>query len=85
MHSESTAGQVAGPTGNSSNDLELVCYGSGYAWLRPDVPQEPRRYVLPSRYVLTELGRRALLLAWLLEPGPTVAEVEAQARGGVAA
>lgn len=60
MHPKSTADHAATPTANQSDDLELVCYGAGYAWLRP----EPvRRYVLPSRYVLTELGRRALLLA----------------------
>jgi hypothetical protein len=38
MHSKSTAGQTAGSTINRSNDLELVCYGAGYAWLRPEPP-----------------------------------------------
>jgi len=80
MHSKSTAGGVAGPTANRSNDLELVCYGAGYAWMRPERPRRrSKHYVLPSRYVLTELGRRALRLAWITERGPTVAEVVAAA------
>ena len=82
MHPKSTASHAANPTANRSNDLELVCYGAGYAWMRPE---RPRRYLLPSRYVLTELGRRALLLAWLTKRGPTVAEVVAAARQRFAA
>jgi len=82
MHSKSTADHTATPTATQSDDLELVCYGAGYAWLRPE---RPRRYVLPSRYVVTELGRRALLLAWLTEPGPTVAEVLAARERSAAA
>jgi hypothetical protein len=41
------------------------------AWLRPAVD---RRYVLPSRYVLTDQGRRALAEDALFGPWPTVAE-----------
>jgi hypothetical protein len=41
------------------------------AWLRPAVD---RRYVLPSRYVLTDQGRRALAMANCFGPWPTVAE-----------
>jgi hypothetical protein len=33
MLHQSTAGQVAGP----STELELVNYGAGYAWLRPEL------------------------------------------------
>ena len=33
MPSKSSAGQVAGP----STELELVHYGAGYAWLRPEL------------------------------------------------
>ena len=33
MLTQSTAGQEAGPT----TDLELVSYGAGYAWLRPEL------------------------------------------------
>jgi hypothetical protein len=37
--------------------LELVCYGEGYAWLRKEDP----------RYELTDAGRRALAETWLFD------------------
>ena len=40
-----------------------------YAWLRAE-----RRYVIPSRPVLTDLGRRTLAIDALFGPWPTVAE-----------
>jgi hypothetical protein len=64
MHSKST----------ESDDLELVNYGRGYAWLRRE-PSEASS----TRYALTDLGRRALAYERLFGPSPTVAEVEAQA------
>jgi hypothetical protein len=44
-----------------------------YAWLRPE-----RRYVLASRYYVTDRGRRALARGARFGPWPTVAEVERQ-------
>jgi len=48
------------------------------AWLRPDPEprqSQPRRsHVLPSRYWLTDHGRRAMALEALFGPWPTVAE-----------
>jgi hypothetical protein len=63
-----------------SNNLELVNYGRGYAWLRREPPE-----AWSTRYVLTDLGRRALAYERLFGPSPTVAEVEAQARARTAA
>ena len=70
MHPKSNAANL--------NDLpatELVLErlpNGEYAWLRPE-----RRYVMPSRYYLTDKGRRALAEAALSGPWPTVAEVRA--------
>ena len=52
---QSTADPLAGPS-----DLELVNYGAGYAWLRPEVPRPDRRYAL------TQSGRD-LLARWRAE------------------
>ena len=68
MHSKSTAGQTAG---QPSTDLVLERYGAGYAWLRP---ASDRRYILPSRYRLTDRGRRALAEYALFGPCPTGAQ-----------
>lgn len=65
------------PKSNAANlnvlpatDLVLERLPSGeYAWLRPE-----RRYVLPTRYYLTDKGRRALAEAALFGPWPTLAE-----------
>ncbi len=57
----------------TTEDLELVSYGNGYAWLRTE-----RRFVLPSRYQLTDAGRRALALERLFGPWPNVAEARNQ-------
>jgi len=77
MLSKSTAGQVAGP----STELELVNYGAGWAWLRPEprpvrivhdagVPLSPDDCV-----ALTDLGHRALAMAALFDDDwPTVAQ-----------
>jgi hypothetical protein len=40
-----------------ADELELVCYGEGYAWLRKEDP----------RYELTDAGRRALAVNWLFD------------------
>jgi len=56
-----------------SDNLELVNYGEGFAWLNPESPQASS-----TRYVLTDLGRRALAMEALFGPWPTVAEVVAQ-------
>lgn len=76
MHQKSNPDQVAGlPT----TDLVLERYGLGYAWVRPQTHHpEPRCYVMPSRYRLTDAGRRALAEEQLFgHPWPTVAEVAA--------
>jgi hypothetical protein len=62
----------AGP----SAELELVNYGAGYAWLRPEPEPEPDD---DPRYTLTQRGRdllaRERAMAELFDPGwPTVAE-----------
>ena len=57
---------------NGGQVLERLPDGS-YAWLRP----EPRNYVIPSRPVLTDLGRRALAMDACFGPWPTVAEAYA--------
>jgi hypothetical protein len=75
MHPKSTADQVAGlPTTNLQ--LERLA-NDELAWLRPAANPAPRVYVLPSRPVLTDLGRRAIATAALLGPWPTVAEARA--------
>jgi hypothetical protein len=62
MHAKS----IAQPVGaDVDQELELVNYGAGYAWLRPEEP----------RYILTDRGRRALAVARFLDRSPTVAEV----------
>jgi len=58
-----------------SDNLELVNYGEGYAWLKP----EPRQSS-STRYVLTDLGRRALAMEALFGPWPTVTEVVERSR-----
>jgi len=62
------------PCGNAVDVAALVLEelpNGEPAWLRPAAT---RRYVLPSRYVLTDQGRRALAEAALFGPWPTVAE-----------
>ena len=80
MQHQSTAGHLAGP----STELELVNYGAGWAWLRPE--PHPVRVVyeagaplpLDDRVGLTDLGRRALAMAALFDDEwPTVAEASA--------
>ena len=80
MLSKSTAGHLAGP----STELELVNYGAGWAWLRPEphpvrVVQEASAPLPPDdRVALTDLGRRALAMAALFDDEwPTVAEASA--------
>ena len=48
-----------------------------WAWLRP-APRE-RRYVIPTRYWLTDRGRRALAMDALFGPWPTVAAASTMA------
>lgn len=49
-------------------DLQLERLPNGeHAWLRPAPPISTRRYILPSRYVLTDQGRRVLAEALLEE------------------
>jgi hypothetical protein len=78
MHPKSSASTVAGqPTTN----LQLERLPSGeLAWLQPEPVPAPRRYVLPSRYVLTDEARRELAMLALFGPCPTVAEVARQER-----
>jgi len=40
-----------------------------HGWRRPE-----RRYVLSTRYYVTDKGRRGLAMAALFDPSPTVAE-----------
>jgi hypothetical protein len=80
MHSKSNASTVAGqPTTNLQ--LERLPNGE-LAWLRPEPAPAPRRYVLPSRYVLTDQAHRELAMLALFGPCPTVAEVARQERNG---
>ena len=74
MLSKSSAGQVAGPADPAGLTLERLPSGE-LAWLRPETPC----------YVLTDAGRRALALAWLFGPTPTVAEACTEADTRVAA
>ena len=80
MLHQSNAGHLAGP----SSDLELVNYGAGWAWLRPEphpvrVVHEAGAPLSPDdRVALTDLGRRALAMAALFDDEwPTVAEAAA--------
>ena len=74
MLHKSNAGLLASPTDPASLVLERRPSGE-LAWLRPETPC----------YVLTDAGRRALTLAWLFGPTPTVAKACAEADTGVAA
>jgi len=62
MLHQSTAGSLTGP----STELELVNYGAGWAWLRPEphpvrIVHEAGAALSPDdRVALTDLGRRAL-------------------------
>ena len=60
---------MAGPTDPAGLTLERLPSGE-FAWLRPETPC----------YVLTDAGRRALALAWLLGPTPTVLDPSTQRR-----
>jgi len=70
MLDKSSAGLTAGP----STELELVNYGAGWAWLRPEphpvrVVQEAAAPLSPDdRVALTDLGRRASAVEALLGP-----------------
>ena len=67
-------------TSYKHNRVDPVCSIRWQAPYAPDaLPCGARRIDSETRFVLTALGRRALLIAWLTEPGPTVAEAEAQA------
>jgi len=70
MHPKSIANSIAG---QPVTDLVLERLPSGeLAWLRPATD---RVYTLPSRYWVTDLGRRALAMDALFgHPWPTVAE-----------
>jgi hypothetical protein len=73
-------------TSYKHNRVDDVCSAGWGASYQPDaLPCGATRIDAETRFVLTELGRRALLIAWLTEPGPSVAEVEAQAHGRPAA
>ena len=74
MLTDSTPGPLAGPTDPAGLVLERLPSGE-FAWLRPETPG----------YVLTDAGRRALALAWLLGPTPTLAEACTEADTRVAA
>jgi hypothetical protein len=71
MHPKSSA--TAHLTELPAGSLVLERLPSGeWAWLRP-APRE-RSYVMPSRYWLTDRGRRALAMEALFGPWPTVSE-----------
>jgi hypothetical protein len=73
-------------TSYQHNRVDAVCSVGWNAPYAPDaLPCGATRLDTETRFVLTELGRRALLTARLCEPGPSVAEVEARARARVAA
>ena len=74
MLTQSTAGHLAGPTDAAGLTLERLPNGE-FSRPRPETPC----------YVLTDAGRRALALAWLFGPTPTVAEACAEADTRVAA
>jgi hypothetical protein len=74
MLTDSSAGTLAGPTDPAGLVLERLPSGE-FGWLRPETPG----------YVLTDAGRRALALAWLFGPTPTLAEACAEAETRVAA
>ena len=68
MLSKSTAGQVAGP----STELELVNYGAGWAWLRPEphpvrVVHAPGVPLSPGDRVALTQRSRDLLARWRAE------------------
>jgi len=74
------------PNNGGDDSLTLECYGAGYALLRPEtslsrLQRFARRFAAATRptprYVLTDMGRRELAMARLLEPRPTVAEIAA--------
>jgi len=74
MHPKSTVKQ-------SPSSLQLERLPSGeLAWLRPELQDRRRRYVLPARYMLTQRGRDYLAhqraLQALSAPWPTLAAVE---------
>jgi hypothetical protein len=52
----------------TAEDLVFENYGAGYAWLRPSTDRLEDDDAL---FVVTDLGRRALAIAWLFgaEPG----------------
>jgi hypothetical protein len=64
-------------TSYKHNRVDAVCSAGWQAPYSPDaLPCGARHVDAETRFALTELGRRARLIAWLTEPGPTVAEVE---------
>ena len=70
MHAKSTAGH---PAGTLAADLVLERLPNGeLAWLRPERPDDD------PRYVLTDLGRRALAMEHVFGSGPTISEVIAR-------
>jgi hypothetical protein len=78
MLPKSSASPVAGqPTTNLQ--LERLPNGE-LAWLQPDRAPATRKYVLPSRYIVTDQARRELAMLALFGPCPTVAEVARQER-----
>ena len=73
-------------TSYKHNRVDAVCSIGWQAPYSPDaLPCGATRLDAETRLVLTDLGRRALLMAWLTEPGPTVAEVERLGSGRTAA
>ena len=74
MLTDSNPCYLAGPTDPAGLVLERLPNGE-LAWLRPETPG----------YVLSDAGRRALALAWLFGPTPTLAEACAEPQTRVAA
>ena len=72
MHPKSTASPVAG---QPATNLQLERLWNGeLGWLRPATEPALRVYVLSSRPVLTDLGRRSFATAALFGPWPTVVQ-----------
>ena len=71
MHAKSTAGRSAG---TSAADLVLEPLPNGeLAWLRPEQSDDD------PRYVLTDVGRRALAMNHLFGSSPILSKVVATA------
>ena len=75
MLTQSNASQNAGLP---STDLELVNYGRGHAWLRPELQPQPEPE--ETRWTITQSGRdylaRERAVVALFGPWPTLARAD---------